>query len=281
MRLLPRNHPPEIKKTHKDKLSALTMSGDCGILVISRDRRLGAWASGHFGTRCYTVNRPDSFRVNMKLDFVIIGCDYKCDINYCAKALCLAKLRSDLSPMIARPLVFRESIPSAPGYFLFCPDDGTSSSFVPVKRMLHSMMLGQERRAVERSICQYRRGINILKLQQCIIEQMGRIRRIGDLATDQNTSLLAISRAFSGLCGLTLKGFINKIRLCQCLWQLIQTSRPVKRIALDAGYKPSSFSLRFYRNYGVWPSDIRSMKEMAALEISEYPQQKVPIIMLK
>ena len=42
--------------------------------------------------------------------------------------------------------------------------------------------------------------------------------------------------------------------LCRALWNIINTDKLIKTIALDLGYKPASFSERFKEHFGVAPS---------------------------
>jgi AraC-like DNA-binding protein len=68
-----------------------------------------------------------------------------------------------------------------------------------------------------------------------------------------------LSHDFKKLSGVSLQSYLAKIKCCSALWQIISTDKPIKSIALEAGYKPLYFSKLFNGIFGLPPSSLRKL----------------------
>ncbi|MGB9864271.1 MAG: helix-turn-helix domain-containing protein [Candidatus Saccharicenans sp.] len=68
-----------------------------------------------------------------------------------------------------------------------------------------------------------------------------------------------LSLNFRRLAGISLRTFRARERCCRALWQLVSTDKPIKTIALEAGYEPLYFSHLFHRILGAPPSSLRKL----------------------
>jgi AraC-like DNA-binding protein len=107
----------------------------------------------------------------------------------------------------------------------------------------------------------------IFKTQQFVLGESGKVSRVSQLAGLVNLHLSTLSRKFRDDTGITLKAFLNKVRLCRCLMELICTRKPIKQVAIEFAYKPVSFSLKFHKTFGAWPSEARVARDMRLLDL--------------
>jgi len=98
----------------------------------------------------------------------------------------------------------------------------------------------------------------ILRVQAHLCEHLDEEIRLDDLAAVACLSPFHFHRIFRGMTGETVGGFVRRLRLQRAASQLKASSRPVTRIALDAGYdSPEGFSRAFREHYGCAPSEWR------------------------
>lgn len=92
-------------------------------------------------------------------------------------------------------------------------------------------------------------------VQRNIIERKGRCSRVLDIfSIDTNPKMLA--RRFKIDSGIGLKAFMDRVRICNSLGELLCSDKCIKTIAIEFGYHPSSFSRAFYGLFIEWPSRV-------------------------
>lgn len=183
-------------------------------------------------------------------------CDYACDLERCTGLFAGIKRQSPISLKILRPCLGQGrgglSNHSTFSYFgseFFLAEGDrtrqlcTATRIVPGARNLFE-------------------GPPVLAgIQAYILSHHGRTCRVSELSGLSDVPIAVLSRKFKLQAGVGLKAFIDRIRLCYCLWDLVCTDNSVKRIALEHGYKPVSFSLRFHGAFKVCPSQARTARE--------------------
>jgi AraC-like DNA-binding protein len=256
-------------------IQGITMKTPCGsrpisggtlkqgaIWISSEDNNLKLWASRVFSASppvfAMTHGKPP---INSVPSLLIIRCDYNCRLEACSTDMCLPVLYPGIPTIIARPVPLADGDFHSPRYFASylsyqlpsLPTGGIAEEYLPSS-------------AIEFNY----RGLHplssiFLAVRVCenIIVSSGKIAKISDLRHVSNFPSATLSKKFKKASGVPLKKFINKIRLCHCLWELLWTSKAVKCIALDFGYKSTSFSSKFHKTFGVWPSQARSTRELS------------------
>ncbi len=66
----------------------------------------------------------------------------------------------------------------------------------------------------------------------------------------------AFSTKFKKMTGKSPKEYVNRIRLCHALWDVVASNKSVKAVAYDYGYQPNSLSRAFAKAFGLPPSRI-------------------------
>ncbi len=229
-------------------------------IAVWGDDGLLAWVKRTLGQNTHILaKRTDSPRAEHNLASLIIGCDYACDVETCPARFRLAANWSGGTFLLARPLLLNGIVGCSQEYFLSAfghPLEGLSALLAEVgfiesvSTAKYVQLLSSPRRV----------SINgILAMQKYIIQGRGKNTRICDIVRQSGAQLAvrAQSKVFKRLTGVSLKGFINKIRLCHCLSEVVLTPKLIKCIALDFGYKPVSFDLRFHKSFGTCPTEAR------------------------
>jgi AraC-like DNA-binding protein len=82
---------------------------------------------------------------------------------------------------------------------------------------------------------------------------------LGEAARVAHLSVPAFSRFFKRRTGKTLVGYLNELRVGRACRELIETERPISRIAFDSGFNNlSNFNRRFCDLKGMSPREFRS-----------------------
>ena len=91
-----------------------------------------------------------------------------------------------------------------------------------------------------------------------IVSDRSSYSSVEQLAREHGLSVTQLQRVFRRLYGMPIYQYLKEYRLEQSAIELIQTSRPVTQIALDAGFSSASkFSETFKKRYGMTPSAYR------------------------
>ncbi|MBC7363014.1 MAG: helix-turn-helix domain-containing protein, partial [Candidatus Aminicenantes bacterium] len=64
--------------------------------------------------------------------------------------------------------------------------------------------------------------------------------------------------------GVSLQSYIAKMKCCSALWQIISTDKPIKSIALEAGYEPLYFSKLFHQIFDTPASSFRKLNQQSS-----------------
>lgn len=225
--------------------------------ILSGDKKLYRWASKAFSAKILVVRIPfDDIPPITRPTLILLGCDYQCQYELCSRKFLIPMQFPDVPYRFARTILLRNPSLSSRSYLLSPPEflwsnppeENTEESRQSEKTF--HMMLNS------------RHPDFIIRLQQEIIDGRGRVFRTSDLAKRVDLSASRLSMRFREESGISLKCFVNKIRLCHSLWELILTNKAIKCVAAEFGYKPASFSLKFQSTFGVWPSQVRNRAEL-------------------
>ncbi|MDW7762045.1 MAG: helix-turn-helix domain-containing protein [Acidobacteriota bacterium] len=176
-------------------------------------------------------------------DHVLVVCDFKCSIDVCSRKFMVPASFPEADFLIARPILFRKKgdfsgrrhvIPFEPDNTHQFQGDIHSGEILPINPF-----------------------DPVIQVQKEIMEKRGHTFRVMEYLKNRGYSPTAFSDKFRKAAGITLKSFANKIRLCHALWDLLVNHKAIKSIALDFGYDPISFSLKFFKTFNVWPSEVR------------------------
>lgn len=233
------------------------------IFVPSDDEKLATWASDIFDRRVRNINMASSCAViDCTPVCFLFACDYRCSIEVCAIKFCLAANWASIPLVIARQPLLRRSVPLSPKY-LVSLFRGGSIQFESMLRVKLKSSFQAQLGIISQPILRLPVTMRpIFIIQQRIIDARGKIKQVTKLKADDGVPISLLARNFKRLTGVTLKSFIDKIRLCHSLGDLLLTSKSIKCIALEFGYRPTSFSLRFHNAFQIWPSQVRSMSDL-------------------
>jgi AraC-like DNA-binding protein len=225
------------------------------IWIVSDDKSLIDWASRPFGKE-RAVIKVDYQRIPTRPSpaLILIGCDYQCRCHVCARRFQVPPLFSDVPSVIARPLLMKNMRSNLGEYLISNFSDPPSNQELDKIGELRQLELLQ--RSLKYS---HDPALRIIRLQQQIVESRGKAAKVSLLAKQTGLSISRLSTSFKQATGLPLKSFLNKVRICYCLWELVCSEIPIKHIALDVGYRPASFSLKFHQALGMWPSEARRL----------------------
>jgi AraC-like DNA-binding protein len=99
----------------------------------------------------------------------------------------------------------------------------------------------------------------IIQVQRKIAESPAGSVNLSSLAEMTGYSPSCLSHNFKRLSGISLQSYLVKMKCCSTLWQILASGKPIKTIALEAGYKPLYFSKLFNRIFGLPPSSLRKL----------------------
>jgi hypothetical protein len=174
---------------------------------------------------------------------IFASCDYSCDIRKCFYIYYSSNTYPNVPFALLRPAFIPPSISLSKEYWLDWirkPDPN----------------IIQERKITYRGVLPLE-SMRYLLLQRIIIDKKGKLFDLKSLYTyvsDVNPVL------FKRKSGITLKAYINKVRLCNSMNNLISSNECIKTIARNYGYHPAAFSRSFKCYYGINPEDLRTEK---------------------
>lgn len=103
--------------------------------------------------------------------------------------------------------------------------------------------------------------LNIAFVQRNIIENNFVNSGVRSISRHFNLSISHLSRTFKGITGISLKEYIDKVRMCYALYQLID-ERPIEKVASLSGYTDRfTFCKAFKRVFGIPPSQAKRIVE--------------------
>jgi AraC-like DNA-binding protein len=226
------------------------------IWAVSTDKTLFDWTSKVFKKeRAVFKIDPNKILHGPFPALILIECDYQCRYDICVRRFRIPLLFPEVPSVIARPVLLKDKKQHPAEYLIAHISDPQS------KQEIHESE-GWRRVDIQRRFFLFTPDPTLkpIRLQQEIIDSRGKVAKVGNLAKQVALSIPRLSTAFSQATGIPLKSYLNKVRLCHAMWELTSSEKSIKNIALDYGYKSASFSLRFHRTFGKWPSETRKLK---------------------
>jgi AraC-like DNA-binding protein len=102
------------------------------------------------------------------------------------------------------------------------------------------------------------------KVKAVIDERVSDAPKIGELSALSGTSASKLQNDFKTAYGVTIHGYVQKVRMTEALHRVENSSEPLCAIARALGCKnPSRFSEIFRKAYGLTPTEYRSLTHSA------------------
>jgi AraC-like DNA-binding protein len=219
--------------------------------IVSGSHNLEEWVS--------RVAGPGNLLINVSIgappsgpdpSLIFVGCDLKCHYDKCLRKLIIPALFPNTPSCLARPVICARQHRTGSSYIVSVLNHANRGTEYP--------LILEELKRRSRFWDRTRKQIDFcILLQQSIVDDSVKTQRISDLAKKSGLAAATISRKFKEGTRVSLKAFLRTIVLCQCFWELISSSKQIKRIARDHGYRPASFSRAFHNAFGVWPKMTR------------------------
>ena len=187
--------------------------------------------------------------------FLLTDCDYECRIDRCLKKFTFLSRHRNIPSAMIRPILLKDKAKEFPGFYLIVFNDNNTSAFQ--KRVLSALKSSRYYAGSSVfSIPTFSPLYKIIQVQRKIAESSAKSVSLSSLAQMTGCSPGWLSLNFRDLTGISLRAFRAKITCCQALWQIISTEKPIKSIALEAGYEPLYFSKLFHRIFDLPPSSL-------------------------
>jgi len=191
-----------------------------------------------------------------RLHFIFYCCTYNCALRSCAGMFQRAMQDIQVPFGIIRPAVISSKSKPAKGFFLSLLKEYNLSS--------EQLKIIQAIRQSRYYACSPLLGVHpthilfkIMRVQKEIAENPRSRLSLQHLCSLVHLSPAWLSKKFKEVGGVSLQRFALKIRFCQALWEILSSEKPIKRVAFEFGYKPSSFGKRFHLVWGIPPEIIR------------------------
>ncbi|MGB9864326.1 MAG: helix-turn-helix transcriptional regulator [Candidatus Saccharicenans sp.] len=229
------------------------------ILLLSSKRKLENLINETIGKRgkvivyrAHRKNLPDN-----KISLILTDCDYKCRLDKCLKKFLFIYHHNSIPAVILKPVLIKKGA-DRPGFFFRILNDAGFEAFQ--KDWLLSLRSSKYYAGLPTFPSPpFSQLSKIIEVQRIIIESDHESFQIKDLAGRVDCSSSWLSVNFGRLAGISLRTFRARERCCRALWQLVSTDKPIKVIALEAGYEPLYFSHLFHRTLGAPPSSLRKL----------------------
>lgn len=193
---------------------------------------------------------------NNLIQFILLGCDYNCMLKKCCRKFIFLFQHRNIPFAIVRPILLEKDYKFVKGFFLsfFKKYDLTQLQEEILKKAKNSKHYGCSPRF---RIHPLNPLFKIINIQREIVENPHKKLILSSLATLEKRSPSWTSYKFKEISRIGMKKFLNKIRYCYALWNIISTEKALKTIAAELGYKPLSFTKRFHSIFGISPSLFR------------------------
>lgn len=197
-------------------------------------------------------------KAKRQIEIIFFPCDFQCSLADCFPGFKFAHLCRDIPFAVVRFLPVDKRIQPEPVFSLSFFE---SYNLSPSQEKMIDKLRSSE--FYSRNLMSRLRPSHIVSkvliLQTEIAENPNEIYDLKKSAETAGLSPCWLSHKFREISGITLERFILKNHFCRGLWNIINTDKLIKIIALDLGYKPASFSERFKKHFGATPSFIRVM----------------------
>jgi AraC-like DNA-binding protein len=195
-------------------------------------------------------------KAKRQIELIFFPCDFQCSLADCFPRFKFAHLCRDIPFAVVRFLRLDKRIQPEPVFSLsFFERYGLSAGQEEMIDKLRSSGSYSRNRISQLHPSQI--VSKVLTLQTEIAENPNEIYDLKKSAETIDLSPSWLSHKFKEISGIGLERFILQNRLCRALWKIISTDELIKKIALNLGYKPASFSERFKEHFGATPSFIR------------------------
>jgi len=190
--------------------------------------------------------------------FILIECNYECRIDRCLKKFTFLSQRRTIPSAMIRPILLKDKATEFSGFHLMVFNDNNTSYFQ--KRILSTLKSSEYYAGSSGfSIPTFSPLYKIIQVQRKIAESPEKSLNLSSLAEMTGYSPSWLSHNFKKLSGVSLQSYLAKIKCCSALWQILASGKPIKTIALEAGYKPLYFSKLFHQILDTPPSSLRKL----------------------
>lgn len=228
------------------------------ILLLSKEKRLFSFLKSTYPDSKVIIADPNCTPfLNLSPDYIFHLCNYDCRNLRCWNIFALSRFFQESNFFIIRHAMTKMNNN--------CPN------FIIQSLSNHdkSMTVSQIKKNL--SICN-RSNLKAILIEEFIISNHGKLNKLKELSKDLGLSYFYLSKLFRKYADINLKSFVDTINLCYCLWQRVAISWPLKSIALDNGYSPISFSIKFKKRFGSSPSEARSKSLRIIIEEMSRPK---------
>lgn len=190
--------------------------------------------------------------------FILIDCDYKCRLDRCLKKFAFIYQNRTIPSAMIRPILLKHNPNQFLGFYLMSFNDNKLSFF---QEKILTILKSSRYYAGSSSfsIPTWSPLYKIIQVQRKIAESPEKSLNLSSLALMTKHSPSWLYSNFKRLSGVSLQSYLIKIKCCSGLWQILGTEKPIKTIALEAGYEPLYFSHLFHKVFGLPPSSIRRL----------------------
>lgn len=192
-----------------------------------------------------------SFFATFQIEFIFKECELRCSKD-CKNVFSLS--RETFIPVgILRPFSFNHKNSLSFSCSIYSP-----LSLSPIQESIRDL-IKESKYHITSEKWQFENlsDLNIAFIQKHIIENHLENSNIRSISRHFNLSLSHLSRTFRSITGINLKGFIDRIKMCNSLFQLID-ERPIEKVASASGYCDRfSFCRAFRRIFSFSPSEAK------------------------
>lgn len=228
---------------------------DIMFCIDSDDKEILTWASDTFSTCVEVVNLRYLKICKLRgSSIMVFSCDYKCKLDKCLNKIRIAGSLQGRPIIIARQLIARASERMYPRYLMCHINYGKQPNSSPAAP--NELAINPSRQWISAPLDKSAHEYPVLLAQKLIVGKAGEIKRVTELKGMCGLRIAGLARLFKEIVGEPPKRLIDRIRICHSLWRLGLSTDSVKCIAYEFGYHPESFSLKFFKSFGVWPSEV-------------------------
>jgi len=187
-----------------------------------------------------------------EIQYILVGCDYNCLIDSCAKKFIFLYKNRHIPFVIIRPLCIKEILFPFPGFLLSSfMEIPLSSSQKDILNTLKSSEYYPD--SPKFPVPPYDPIFKIIELQKIIAENPLQHYSLSSLSRLLGCSRSWLSLNFHKISGIRLQAFLVRLRCCFALYQILTTNKPIKIISIEAGYKPLYFTQLFRHIFTISP----------------------------
>lgn len=211
--------------------------------MLSKDKSLFSFLKSIYAdSELILADRNFRPSLNIHPELIIHLCNYNCCQSGCLKQFALSRFYEGVEFKIIRRVL-------------------TQINTVDQKYIIQSFHDDMHYRAIKETQKQLLINSNGMHkpflIENLIISNYGKIKRISEFSKVIKISNSYLSKLFHQYARINLKSFIDIINLCFCLWEGVTSAEPIKSIALNNGYSPITFSIKFKNKFKCSPIEAR------------------------